>query len=259
MPGDVVHATTHCPVITEHVEAFLQLEVEGKVFGEAVRVGFADKLLLVIGHVKGEAGAGFEGICDFGALDPRKFEEGHVAPGEKAIRSVPRIGTGLLRTEDGAVDIEVERLIGAGAGVGVSADESVALTEVAAEGELGGIVTILTGVLWGESAAAGAVERVVDEFVGAAFLQELGFHVDGGGKLPLEANAPVQETGSLEIKSVGGETCGDGAGDLDSGTAENIRYASGIDGVEGILARSGEGTGDEKDWSGVVDDADSGR
>ena len=114
--GEVVESAAKGEVVSEQVKALLELEVEREILGKALRAGGGNELLLIVGEVEGEAGAGFQGISEFCLAYDGELEKGHVAPGEKAIWSVPGIGAGLLRAEDGTVDIEVESLIGVNAG-----------------------------------------------------------------------------------------------------------------------------------------------
>ncbi len=98
--------------------------------------GFADELLLVGEFVERESGAGFHGVCDFETMNDRQTEKREVSPGEKAVRGIPRIRTGLLGAEDIVVDVEIERLVGSCAGTGIGAHEHVGFAEITAERDL---------------------------------------------------------------------------------------------------------------------------
>src|SRR6202140_2529426 len=187
-------------------------------------------------------------------MDDGKLEQREVSPGEEAVGSIPRIRAGLLRAEDGVVNVEIESLVAVGAGVGVGAHEHVSFAEVVAERNLQGVVTIFTCVLKEVISAGAVVESVVDESAGAATVEELRFQIDCCGKLLFEAEAPVEKTRHLECIAVNGEGRGNGAGGDDA-----VGGTSGDgDGVEDVFARARVGTGDQVDGSGVVDKADSG-
>ena len=113
--GDVVEAAAEGQVVSEEVKAFFELQVEGEIRGKALGAGCADEFLLVVEEAERESGAGFDGVGDFEFVDDGEVEERKISPGEKAVGSVPGIRTGLLRAEDGVVDVEIESLIGAGA------------------------------------------------------------------------------------------------------------------------------------------------
>src|SRR5579872_144334 len=242
--GDVVEAAAEGEVVSEEVKAFFELQVEREIIGEALGTGRADELLLVVEKAEGESGAGFEGVGDFELMNDGQLEEGQVSPGEEAVGSVPGKGAGLLRAEDGAVDVEIESLIGAGTRAGVGAHERVIFTEVVTEGELEGGVVIVARVL--EEVVGGVGGGVVDEAAGAALFEELGFKVNRGGKFLFEAEAPVEEAWDLERARVDGEGGGDRASRGDAG-----RKTVGIDREERVLASAGVGAGDEEDGRGI--------
>ena len=204
--GDVIEAAAEGQVVAEEMEAFFELQVEGEVVGEAVGAGLADELLLVVEEAEGESGAGFHRVGEFELMDYGQLEEREISPGEEAVGSVPGIGAGLLGAEDRAVDVEVERLIGAGAGAGVGTHDHVAFAKAVAERNLEGVVAVVACVLEEEVAVGGASQRVVDEAAGAAAVEEFGFQIDGGGQFLFEAEAPVEGTWDLEGAGVGGES-----------------------------------------------------
>ena len=252
--GDVVESAAEGQVVSEKVEALFELQVEGEICGKALSAGCADEFLLVVKEAEGESGAGFEGVGDFEFVDDGEFEEGKISPGEKAVGSVPGIGAGLLRAEDGVVDVEIESLVGAGAGAGVGAHQHEAFAKVVAEADLEGAVVILTSVLEDVVSGGGVVGRVVDESVIAAALEEFGFQVDRRGEFLFEADAPVEEAREFQSVVVDGESCADGAGGGDA-----VGGAGGVgSGEESVLTRAGVGAGDQEDGRGVVDDADAG-
>ena len=72
--GDVVEASAEGEIVAEEVEAFFQLQVEGKIFGETLGAGLADELLLVGEEIERESGAGFERVSDFELMNDGKFE-----------------------------------------------------------------------------------------------------------------------------------------------------------------------------------------
>jgi len=195
--GDVVEAAAQDPEVSEEVEALFELEIEGEVFGEALRTGQADELLLIVGYVEGESGAGFEGVGDFGVVNDGKFDERYVSPGKEAVGSVPGIGTRKLWAEQWIVEVEVESLIGLGVGAGVGAHQHIAFAEVVAEDEFDGFIAIVTGVFEDEGAVV-AGGGVVDEAARAVLFEEFGFQVDGGRKFSFEAEAPVDEARLLQ-------------------------------------------------------------
>ena len=141
--GDVVEAAAQRQIVSEKVKAFFELEVEREILGETLCAGRADELLLIGEKIVWESGAGFCGVGDFELMDYGKFEQREISPGEKTVRSIPGIRAGLLRAEDGTVDIEVEGLIGAGAGASVGAHDHVGFAEVVAKSELEGLVMIV--------------------------------------------------------------------------------------------------------------------
>ena len=51
--GDVVESAADCEVVSEKVEAFFGLEVEGEVGGETLGAGWSDEFLLVVEEVEG--------------------------------------------------------------------------------------------------------------------------------------------------------------------------------------------------------------
>ena len=144
---DVVEAAAEGEIVSEKVEAFFELEIDGQVGGEPLGVGRSDEFLLVVENVEWESGAGFQRVGDFQLMNHREGEEGQISPREEAVRSVPRIGARLLRGKDGAVDVEVESLIGVEAGAGVGAHQRVTFAEGVAEAELEGVVMVLARVL----------------------------------------------------------------------------------------------------------------
>lgn len=77
---DVVEAAAQGQVVSEEVEAFFELQVEGEVIGEAFGAGRADELLLIVEKAEGESGAGFGGVCDFELMDHGQLEEGQISP-----------------------------------------------------------------------------------------------------------------------------------------------------------------------------------
>ena len=65
-----------------------------------------------------------------------QIEEREISPGQETVRSIPRIRSGLLRAEDVVVDVEVESLVGGGAGARVGAHQHVSFAKVVAESDL---------------------------------------------------------------------------------------------------------------------------
>ena len=130
--SDVAEAAAEGKIVAEEMKAFFELQVEGDVVREALCAGFANELLLVGEEIERESGASFEGVGDFELMDDGKLEQRKVSPGEEAVGSVPGIGTRLLGTEDGVVNVEIQSLIAVGAGASVGAHEHVSFAEVVA-------------------------------------------------------------------------------------------------------------------------------
>src|SRR5579864_2710042 len=251
---NVVEAAAEGQIVAEKVKTLFQLDVEREIVGETLGAGCADELLLVGEQVVGESSAGFEGVGDFKLMDDGQLEQREVSPGEEAVGCVPRIGAGLLRAQNGAIDVEVEGLIGVGAGAGVGAHQQVGFAEVVAERNLQGMVMILARVLKEVVSVGSVVEGVVDESVGAAAVEKLGLQIDCGGEFFFERKAPVEGARGLQRATIDGEGTGHRAGGGDA-----VRDALGIrDRIKNILACAGEGAGDQEDGSGVVDEADAG-
>src|SRR3974390_79036 len=152
---DVVEAAAQRQIVAEKMESFFQLEIEREIFREALCAGRAQKLLLVVEGAEGESGARLHGICEFELMNDGELEERKISPGEEAIGSVPTVGSRLLRTENGIVDIEIQRLIRAGAGSRVRAHDHVAFAEVVAERELESGGAIVARVFEDEISAGG--------------------------------------------------------------------------------------------------------
>src|SRR5208282_4190 len=243
--GDVVETAAQSPEISEEMEALLELKVQRKIIGEAMRSGRANQLLLIVGDVEWESRTRLEGIGDLGSVNDGQFEKRHVSPGQEAIGGVPGVGPRLLWTEQRAVDVEVENLVGAGARTGVGAHQHVAFPEVVAEAQFDGVVAVVARIFEDE-VAAGAAGRVVDEAAGTAFFEEFRFQIDGGGELSLEAHAPVYETRRLEGVSVDGKRSRHGPGKHAGGRIEKI-----------VGALPGERTGNEEHERWIVDQTDS--
>jgi hypothetical protein len=89
--GDVVEASTDRPVVAKGVEALFNVRVEREPCGEAVGAGGLGELELVVDDIEGEAGAKFAGVGEVEAAVERKQ-----SPGKKTVRSIPRVGSGLL-------------------------------------------------------------------------------------------------------------------------------------------------------------------
>src|SRR5208282_407582 len=202
--GDVIEAAAQFPEISEEMEALLEEKVQRKIIGEAARSGRANQLLLIVGYVERDSSARLHRIGDLCSVDDGQLEERHISPGQEAIRGIPGVRAGLLRTEQRVVDAEVENLIRVQAGAGVGAHQHVAFPEVVPEAYFKGVVAVVARIFENE-VAAGAAGRVVGEAARSAFFQEFRFQVDGGGQLALEAEAPIDETGRLEGVSVDGE------------------------------------------------------
>src|SRR6266576_2185850 len=109
--GDVVKASTDSPVVAEGVKSLFNMRVQREPRREAARAGGLDELLLIVDDVEGKSGPDLGGIGEIEAFHERKQ-----AVGEKAIRDIPRGGTGLLRAKLRVVDVEVENLVTASAG-----------------------------------------------------------------------------------------------------------------------------------------------
>src|SRR3954465_13623723 len=97
---------------------------------------FADELLLICVFVEGKSGASLHGIRKLQAMDDGQIKEREISPGQEAVRSIPRIGPGLPRAEDIAVDVEVESFVRGGTGARVRAHQHVSFPKVVAERDL---------------------------------------------------------------------------------------------------------------------------
>src|SRR5437868_15068022 len=107
-----------------------------------------------------------------------------------------------------------------------------------------GSVAIFARVQQAEIAVDGPVQRVVNEAVAAAALQELRFHVDAGWKFLLESDAPVERARGTQMTSVSGK-----------GGRERRSYGKSVVIEEIISAVSGEGAGNQEQRGLIVDDA----
>src|SRR5579871_6915396 len=102
---DVVEAAAQGEIVAHQMEALFKLRVQREVVGITFGAGRADELLLRVEQAEWESGAGFDRVGEFGFVEDRKLEKRNVSPGEKAIRSVPRIRPGLLAAENRIVHV----------------------------------------------------------------------------------------------------------------------------------------------------------
>src|SRR5216683_4137576 len=94
MVGDVVESAAQRPIKTQCVKSLLQMQVQGEVVWKAMGPGRLDHLLLLVDHGEGKSGAGLERVAGVEA-----FHERQPSPGDEAIRRVPPIRPGNLRTK----------------------------------------------------------------------------------------------------------------------------------------------------------------
>src|SRR5579863_2412373 len=253
--GDVIEATAQSEVVAEEVESFFELQVEREVIRKALSARSADQLLLRIQEAERKTGASFHCISDFELVNDREFEQRQISPGKKAVGSIPRIRTGLLRAQDRTIDIEIECLIGVSAGARVGAHHHVGFVEVAPQGDLKRVVAVVAGVFEEEIAARGVVASVIDESARSFSLKIFRLEIDGGRKLFFEGNAPVDKARSEKRVGVRSKCC---RYRTTGGDTSGRSGAVGIDGEKGIFTSACERPGDQKNRRGFVDDPDTG-
>src|SRR5438045_3846585 len=89
--GDVVETAANCPIESDGMKTFFQMQVEGEITRETISSRGRDQLLLRRYHCEGESRAPFKRVAGVEA-----FHEWQQSPGDEAVGRVPRIGAGDL-------------------------------------------------------------------------------------------------------------------------------------------------------------------
>src|SRR5581483_5650311 len=143
---DVVEAATNRPVKAKCVKTFFEVQVQAEPVRKAAGAGRFDELLLRVFDIEGKAAARLQRVSEVNLVKDGQLEKRQQPPGEETVWRVPAVGSGLLRTEDRVINIEIEHLVGSRAGTRVGSKNEIAVAKILSAIHMKRGVAIFAGV-----------------------------------------------------------------------------------------------------------------